>query len=57
MTDKHPGEAETIGGGFKAINYVMSIARQVGARKLSAAASTMSTAVGLKSATKTSRRN
>ena len=36
MTDKHPGEAETIGGGFKAINYVMSIARQVGARKLSA---------------------
>ncbi|MEC8453507.1 MAG: molybdopterin-dependent oxidoreductase, partial [Pseudomonadota bacterium] len=36
MTDKYPGEAETIGGGFKAINYVMSIARQVGARKLSA---------------------
>ena len=36
MTDKHPGEAETIGGGFKAINYVMHIARQVGARKLSA---------------------
>ena len=36
MTDKYPGEAETIGGGFKAINYVMHIARQVGARKLSA---------------------
>ena len=36
MTDKHAGDAETIGGGFKAINYVMSIARQVGARKLSA---------------------
>ena len=36
MTDKHSGKAETIGGGFKAINYVMSIARQVGARKLSA---------------------
>ena len=36
MTDKHADEAETIGGGFKAISYVMSIARQVGARKLSA---------------------
>ena len=36
MTDKHSGETETIGGGFKAINYVMAIARQVGARKLSA---------------------
>ena len=35
MTEKHPGEAESIGGGFNAINYVMSIARQVGARKLS----------------------
>ena len=36
MTDKPAGDAETIGGGFKAINYVTSIARQVGARKLSA---------------------
>ena len=36
MIDKHAGEAEIIGGGFKAINCVMSIARQVGARKLSA---------------------
>ena len=35
MTEKHPGEAESIDGGFNAINYVMSIARQVGARKLS----------------------
>ena len=48
MTDKHAGDAETIGGGFKAINYVMSIARQVGARKLSASCSLKERLQGLR---------
>ena len=29
MTEKHPCKAESIGGGFNAINYVMSIARKL----------------------------